>query len=199
MIDSVATAQSVPRERIALVGMSAGAAMAASVAIAYPELVGALALHSAVPAGVASDVGSAMQLMKSGPVDPDALGEATNRSMGGRAHVVPTIVIHGGSDAFVSPANLGAVTRQWAIANARAAGQGSPSPAVDVSAPGTPSRALHGTLITTPDGRPSVESWRVDGLGHAWSGGAAEGSFTDPNGPNATGMIVGFFARVWRQ
>jgi poly(hydroxyalkanoate) depolymerase family esterase len=199
MIDSVARAHSVPRERIALVGMSAGAAMAASVAMAYPELVGALALHSAVPAGVATDVSTALQLMKSGPGEPSALGERTNRSMGARAHVIPTIVIHGSSDAFVSPVNLAAVTRQWAVANARAAGQPSPSVGVDVSAsaPSTPGHALRGMLISGPDGRPSVEGWFVNGLGHAWSGGSAEGTFTDPKGPDATGMIVGFLKRVW--
>jgi poly(hydroxyalkanoate) depolymerase family esterase len=199
MIDSVAGAHGVPRVRIAVVGMSAGAAMAAGVAIAHPELVGALALHSAVPAGVASDVTSAVQLMQRGVMDADALGEATHRSMGDRAHVIPTIAIHGRADALVSPANLTAVTRQWAVANARAAGLASPAAAVEVSAsmPGVDGRALHGTRIVGADGRPSVESWLVDGLGHAWSGGAAEGSFTDPRGPDATGMITGFLARMW--
>jgi poly(3-hydroxybutyrate) depolymerase len=181
--------------------MSAGAAMAASVAIAYPELVGALALHSAVPAGAARDVATAMQVMKHGVDDADALGEAAFRTMGPRGHVIPTIVIHGRADAFVTPANLTIVSRQWAITNARAAGQASPSSPVDVSdtAPGTSGHALHGTRILGADGRPSVERWMVEGLGHAWSGGSAEGSFTDPEGPDATGMITGFLARVWNR
>jgi poly(hydroxyalkanoate) depolymerase family esterase len=197
MIDSVASAQGVPRGRVALVGMSAGAAMAASVAIAHPELVGALALHSAVPAGAARDLPSAVQIMRHGVDDVDALGEATHRAMGRGAHVVPTIVIHGGADPFVSPANLSVVARQWAIANARAAGLASPAAAIDASAPGTPGHAVRGSRILGPDGQPSVESWLVDGLGHAWSGGSAEGSFTDPRGPDATGMIVEFLTRVW--
>ena len=34
----------------------------------------------------------------------------------------------------------------------------------------------------------------IDGLGHAWSGGAEGGSYTDPRGPSATEAIWTFFA-----
>jgi poly(3-hydroxybutyrate) depolymerase len=34
----------------------------------------------------------------------------------------------------------------------------------------------------------------IDGLGRAWSGGAAGGSHTDPRGPSATEAIWAFFA-----
>ena len=40
------------------------------------------------------------------------------------------------------------------------------------------------------------ELLKVDGLGHAWSGGAAGGSYTDPRGPDATEAIWRFFART---
>jgi len=33
----------------------------------------------------------------------------------------------------------------------------------------------------------------IDGLGHAWSGGVAGGSYTDPRGPSATEAIWTFF------
>lgn len=35
--------------------------------------------------------------------------------------------------------------------------------------------------------------WRIEGVGHAWSGGAADGSYTAPDGPDATDAIVRFF------
>ena len=34
----------------------------------------------------------------------------------------------------------------------------------------------------------------VQGLGHAWSGGASGGSYTDPRGPSATEAICAFFS-----
>jgi poly(3-hydroxybutyrate) depolymerase len=35
----------------------------------------------------------------------------------------------------------------------------------------------------------------INGLGHAWSGGAAGLSYSDPKGPNASRMIWAFAAR----
>jgi poly(3-hydroxybutyrate) depolymerase len=38
------------------------------------------------------------------------------------------------------------------------------------------------------------ELLEIEGLGHAWSGGAAGHPHTDPQGPCATEMILAFFA-----
>jgi poly(3-hydroxybutyrate) depolymerase len=43
-------------------------------------------------------------------------------------------------------------------------------------------------------GRKRLEHWEVGGLGHAWSGGVADGSYSDPQGPRASTLMWQFFA-----
>lgn len=166
MIDSVARREGVDRQRIALVGMSAGAAMAANLVVAYPERYAALAMHSGIAAGAASDVASALRAMAQGPGDGGALGDAALAVMGGQVRAIPVIALHGAADKVVVPANLTAVAAQWRRVNARV------------------SRGA------------AVEEHLLEGVGHAWSGGSAAGSYTAPQGPDATGMILEFFRRA---
>jgi poly(hydroxyalkanoate) depolymerase family esterase len=177
--------------RVHLAGISAGAAMAALVAVAYPEQYASLALHSGLAWRAATDVVGALGVMARGGADPDALGAAAFAAMGGRARAIPTLVIHGGKDAVVNPANGRQSARQWAATNALALGSG---PLAAQEATGEKggyrwTRACH----RAPSGGCVVEEWVVAELGHAWSGGSPDGTFTDAHGPDATAEMVRFF------
>jgi poly(hydroxyalkanoate) depolymerase family esterase len=97
--------------RVYIAGLSAGGAMAAIAASAYPEIFAAVGVHSGLPRGIAGNVLEALQVMKSGiagpglPVNANSIG-FTSAAAAARARItVPTIVFHGDMDRTVHPRN----------------------------------------------------------------------------------------------
>ncbi len=184
--------------RVFVAGLSSGGAMAAILAACYPELFAAVAVHSGLAYRSASDVASAFQAMSRGAERADADGRAVHAAMGDHYRPVPSIVIHGSADSTVAPANAIQLLRQSMGANHLAAPQRGQH---DVAHPTSSWRAhVDGGHAYTrsqwldESGTLMHELLEVEGLGHAWSGGAAGGSFTDPRGPSATEAICTFFS-----
>jgi poly(3-hydroxybutyrate) depolymerase len=98
---------------------------------------------------------------------------------------VPTIVFHGDADRTVNPVNSDHV-----VAQAR------PNAALTevVSHGKTPGgMAYTRTVQLDTAGREILEQWVLHGVGHAWSGGSASGSYTDARGPDASREMIRFF------
>jgi poly(hydroxyalkanoate) depolymerase family esterase len=152
-------------DRIYVAGLSAGGSMAQILVAAYPELFRALAVHSAPSLRSARDVATALAVLEDGVAEPERLTATVVEAMGERARPVATLVIHGEEDAVVRVVNGHQVHRQWAGL-----------------------AAALGDLASPP-----VQLWVVPGLGHAWAGGSADGSWTDPDAPNATARVFEFF------
>jgi poly(hydroxyalkanoate) depolymerase family esterase len=172
--------------QVYLAGISAGGAMAISLAVAYPELFVAVAVHSAIPYRAAAGVLDALAVMR------DGAGRIEDLPLAGRAPV-PLLVIHGEQDGVVNPRNGAQLAEQWRAAGERVLG--SPPARLEEegrSADGRPWRRVSFRASPTNS---LVEWWTVRELGHAWSGGSAAGTFTDERGPDATALMLDFFAR----
>jgi poly(hydroxyalkanoate) depolymerase family esterase len=160
--------------RVYVAGLSAGGSAAAIMGSAYPDLYAAICVHSGLPCGAAKDMPSAFAAMRQGGPPRE-----------GRRHPLPTIVFHGDRDHTVSPVNGDQV-----IAQSKAGAELHLTTSHGRSSGGI---SYTRTVQADASGRPILEQWVLHGAGHAWSGGSPAGSYTDPEGPDASREMLRFF------
>jgi poly(3-hydroxybutyrate) depolymerase len=108
--------------------------------------------------------------------------------------VMPTIVFHGDADSTVHPDNGDQIVLA-AIAALKASGVPLRRSLIPQEMPAPTGEMRHTlrTVYSAEDQRSYVEYWSVEAGPHAWSGGSATGSFTDPHGPDASTAMLAFF------
>jgi poly(3-hydroxybutyrate) depolymerase len=103
----------------------------------------------------------------------------------------PLLLIHGDADHIVHFDNATHAAALWLSLSGH-----------DALAPRAPRTVQRGNrrgqrvFDWVVDGEPYIRLVRVQGLAHAWSGGAASQAFSDPTGPDALRMAFAFFDRV---
>jgi len=186
--------------RVFVAGLSAGGAMAAILAATYPDLFAAVAVHSGLAYGSATGVAGAFKAMARGVGDPGACGRAAHAAMGELARPVPSLVIHGSADRTVAAVNGEQVLAQSMAANRLAAPETCDAelarPAATERGQVRGGHAYEHARWTDRRGALMHEWLTVEGMGHAWSGGAPGASYTDPRGPDASEAIWRFFSQV---
>ena len=167
--------------RVYVAGMSAGGAMAVIMAALYPDLYAAVGVHSGLAYGAAHDLPSAFVAMQQG----------TAYHARHLRQFIPLIAFHGDGDTTVAPVNADGLLDQWL--QAASAGLGS-VPGVKVEQGQVASgHAYTRCIYHDVSGRALMEQWTVHQAGHGWSGGSPSGSFTEPQGPDASKEMVRFF------
>lgn len=165
--------------RVYAAGLSAGGAMAAVMAATYPDIFAAIGVHSGLRHRAAHGAGAALRVMKHGPTALFGQGSHAERHL-------PLIVFHGDVDDVVHPANGDDLAGRDAMLA---------SEHISVEEGEVPGGRHYTRLVHRDAGsRVDAEYWIVHGSGHAWSGGSEAGSFTDPQGPDASGEMLRFFA-----
>lgn len=182
--------------RIFVAGLSAGAAMAVVLGETYPELFAGVGAHSGLPYASAHDIPSALAAMKGrgdGAAGLNELRAATGSAHRTTLHAVPVIVFHGDRDHTVQPTNGAHIVQQAHDAHG----------VIQPGDLGLSIRKLSGvtpggqrfsrTVHADSRGQAWIENWTLHGAGHAWSGGHANGSYSDAAGPDASAEMVRFF------
>jgi len=167
--------------RVYVAGMSAGGAMAVIMAAMYPDLYAAVGVHSGLAYGAAHDLPSAFAAMQQGTVYHARPLQET----------IPLITFHGDGDTTVAPVNADCLLDQWLQAASAVLGS---VPGMKVERGQVANgHAYTRCIYHDVSGRALMEQWTVHQAGHGWSGGSLSGSYTDPQGPNASTEMVRFF------
>jgi poly(hydroxyalkanoate) depolymerase family esterase len=165
-------------------GLSAGAAMAVILGQTYPDVFAAVGAHSGLAYGVARDVPSALGAMRGADL------ASLDGHVPASKHRTPTIVFHGDGDRTVALKNGTAIIDQLTRDELR---DGTLRQHTHAGATQS-GRSYTRQVYVDADATPVVEYWVLHGSGHAWSGGSADGSFTEPDGPDASSEMMRFFS-----
>ena len=193
MIDKVAGAYAIDRARVYVAGISAGAGMANIVALNHPHLFAAVGLHSGPAFGAGHSTMGALGVMQHGAGLRADLAVQELLARHGRFPGMPTILIAGEGDSVVRPINLAQLARQGLVLNGLA-----PDAPAKITHKAQGSNARHNAhrIDDFYDGRKLLlRVARIDALDHAWSGGDPALKFNAKSGPDATRMMLEFFAR----
>lgn len=202
VVAQVQSSHHIDSQRVYVVGVSAGGAMAVVLGATYPDLFMAIGVSAGVEFKGATSRSSGMALMRHSGPDPNRQGLLAFQAMAAglkkRPRLrIPVIVFQGSEDSHLYPGNADVLIAQWAKTN-------------ECLTEGKRANNL-GTLVeeTTEDHIPGgrtftkhsyrdgagllMEKWIIHGMGHAWSGAPVGVRHGDPKGPNTSEEMWRFF------
>ncbi len=184
MIDDAAGRVRVNTNAVAVVGMSAGGALAALLAFHHPDRFRAVVAVASPPLLGSLSVQNPHDVMRRGLAFGPTLALGASRQA-----CAPLVVVHGTEDKVVHPRCAGQLVEQ-ALGSIRRAGMQAQS--------GNTASASAGTTITDylAEGKLWLRSIEVQGLGHAWTGGPGGHPYCEQRGAPLTALCARFLRDV---
>lgn len=202
LVDEVARQYPVDRKRVYVAGLSAGASMTVILAACYPDVFAAAGIHAGTMYKSATNPLEASRVMVSAK-NPDAEETASEawRCGGRRKLAMPVLVVQGQGDNVVNKTNADAIVRQFLALNDWA-DDGEANGSMPLNPTVQTGRVEKGHVFSvanyTHRDRTLIAYYRVEDMGHAWSGGKDDVRFTDAKGPDASRLMWNFFERHTR-
>lgn len=175
-------------ERVYVAGLSAGAGMAALVALRHPTLVAAVAMHSGPVVGDAHNATSGIGTMRRGSLKPllpllESVADPAVFQLG-----MPALILQGQLDPAVGPRNARQLFEQFRALNFP---HPEDMPVERVLGLGTEKAYRRVDMLR---GRKTVlRLCEITRLEHAWSGGDASVRYHARSGPDASALVWRFF------
>jgi poly(hydroxyalkanoate) depolymerase family esterase len=198
LVHEIARRYPVDGSRVYVVGISAGGAMTAILALCYGALFAACAIVAGMMYRAADSALAGARAMRNGaPVSPESMADEAASRLSRKMRFVPALVIHGTQDSVVHPRNAEQTVRQFRRF-AELLGT-PPEPLTDAEEQRISSE---GRSYRQRDygrgGQPLLRSILIEGLGHAWSGGDERFQFNDSAQPDASRLIWDFLSKFRR-
>lgn len=201
LIDMICSQHPIDLRRIYACGISAGAGMAAILALNHPELIAAVGLHSGPVFGAGRNAVEGLRVMRHGSeiavhtaIDRVLEQRSLQRAVGKPLPPMPALLIHGHDDHVVTPVNQQQLAQQWLRLNGIPRSTMADSVTVKPHGRGA-SRNSHEIKDYLLNRKPILRVVRIGGLGHAWSGGDASERFASKAGPDSSRMMIDFFSK----
>ncbi|WP_321807519.1 PHB depolymerase family esterase [Burkholderia sp. BCC1993] len=194
LVDAIVRERGFDRDRVYLAGISAGAGLAARLALEFPDRFAAVGLHSGPAIAPPLSTMAAMSLMRRGLRDDPI--RVVDACVDGHAYPgMPALVVHGGLDTVVAEQNALQLGVAFARINRLVDAQG----ALRVGKQHTYAHDDADYTDYLRGGTLIVRVCIVRRLAHAWSGGDPREAFHSATGPDATAMFWNFFRRRRRK
>ena len=189
--------------QIFIAGLSAGAAMAANVASCHPDLFAGAGFVAGVAYGAAGSTLEAIKAMKLGSdvLPSESAARAFECAQNKTGSTVPVIVVQGKKDLVVIPRNARQIIHHFAAFNdLRDDGLANDSfeflfVQKKVSLARRSSRGYTTEKMASHQGV-RAELVTINGLDHAWSGGAKGHKYSSPKNPQTSEILWKFFSSL---